>query len=317
MVGDRLLAGRRRQPPVADQLGEQLGVVDDLVAAAEVGVLVRDRVEAVRAARDDLRHAGLVQRLHVLLGVGLEDELVAHPARGVAGARLARAEDREVDARGGRAASPSSARPRARARRTTRRSRPSTGISGTGSPGSSTRTSSPSVQAARSACGLPHGFALALDVAQHRLGLAREARLDHHQVAPQVDDVVDVLDVDRARLHAGAARHAVPRHLLELRRRRDRRAFVVARERLRPLREQVVAHAHDHELGRQRLAGEVGRAGVLAAPALGARERVHHLLPRQVLDGPDAEAHLLLGQLLVEAAAARAGRASACARSRR
>ena len=55
------------------------------------------------------------------------------------------------------------------------------------------------------------------------------------------------------------------------------------------------------ELWRQRLAREVGRAGVLAAPALGARERVHHLLPRQVLDGPDAEAHLLLGQLLVEA----------------
>ena len=43
--------------PLVDQLGEQLRVVDDLVAAAEVRVLVRERVEAVRAARDDLRHA--------------------------------------------------------------------------------------------------------------------------------------------------------------------------------------------------------------------------------------------------------------------
>ena len=74
-------------------------MVDDLVAAAEIGVLVRERVEAVRAAGDDLRHAGLVQRRHVLLGERLEDVLVAHPAGGIAGARLARAEDREVDPR--------------------------------------------------------------------------------------------------------------------------------------------------------------------------------------------------------------------------
>ena len=45
------------------------------------------------------------------------------------------------------------------------------------------------------------------------------------------------------------------------------------------------------ELRRQRLAGRVGRADVLAAPALGARERVEHLLPGQVGDGAGAEAH--------------------------
>ena len=56
------------EPPVADELGQQLGVVDHLVLAAEVGVLVRQRVEAVRAVGDDLRHAGLVERRHVLLG---------------------------------------------------------------------------------------------------------------------------------------------------------------------------------------------------------------------------------------------------------
>ena len=73
-------------------------MVHHLVAAAEVRVLVAERVEAVRAAGDDLGHARLVERRHVLLGVGLEEVLVAHAPRRVAGARLARAEDREVDA---------------------------------------------------------------------------------------------------------------------------------------------------------------------------------------------------------------------------
>ena len=82
--------------------------------------------------------------------------------------------------------------------------------SGGGSPGSSTRTPSSAAQSARSDCALAPRVRRALDVAQHRLGLGREARLDHHQVAAQVDDVVDVLDRDRARLHAGAAGHAVP-----------------------------------------------------------------------------------------------------------
>ena len=91
------LVGLRLQLAVAHELGEQLRVVQHLVAAAEVGVLVPERVEAVRAGRDDLRHPGLVQRLDVLLGVRLERVLVAHPARRIAGAALARPEDREVD----------------------------------------------------------------------------------------------------------------------------------------------------------------------------------------------------------------------------
>src|SRR3712207_8358405 len=61
--------------PLANELGEQLAVVDDVVLAAEVGVLVAERVEAVRAARDDLRDAGLVERRDVLLGVRLKEVL--------------------------------------------------------------------------------------------------------------------------------------------------------------------------------------------------------------------------------------------------
>src|SRR5215204_1716584 len=98
VVGDRAGVAGGLERSVAHQVGQQLGVMDDLVVAAEVGILVAERVEAVRAAGHDLRHASLVQRAHVPLPVRLEGVLVAHPPRGVAGARLARSEDREVHA---------------------------------------------------------------------------------------------------------------------------------------------------------------------------------------------------------------------------
>src|SRR3712207_8593174 len=52
----------------------------------------------------------------------------------------------------------------------------------------------------------PPGVAAVLEVAQHHAGLGREVGLDEHLVAAHVLDVVDVLDVDRALLDAGAAR---------------------------------------------------------------------------------------------------------------
>jgi hypothetical protein len=64
-----------------------------------------------------------------------------------------------------------------------------------------------------------------------------------------------------------------------------------ARQELRSLREELVADAHDQELRAQLLARRVRGADVLAAPALGARHRVDHLLPRQVGDRGGAEAH--------------------------
>ena len=147
------------EPPVARRArASSSRVVDHLVAAAEVRVLVGERVEAVRAAGDDLRDAGLVERLDVLLGERLEDVLVADPPRRVAGAALARAEDREVDARLVSAAARS---PRAvvRARSSNEEAQPTQyRYSGAGSPGSSTRTPSSAAQSARSDCALPHGF---------------------------------------------------------------------------------------------------------------------------------------------------------------
>ena len=79
---------------LVDQLAEQLRVVHDLVVAAELRVLVGERVEAVRAGRDDLdvvlaAGADAVERLDVLLAEHLEDELVAQAPGRVAGAGLA------------------------------------------------------------------------------------------------------------------------------------------------------------------------------------------------------------------------------------
>ncbi len=104
-------------------------------------------------------------------------------------------------------------------------------------------------------------------------------------MAAQVDDVIDVLDRDRARLHAGAARHAVPDGFLGHR---------AGNERVLGLFEHVAAQTHDHELRREQLAGRERRAGVLTAPAFGAREGVEHLLPGQVGGRPRAEAQIVL-----------------------
>ncbi len=206
-----------RQTAAVDELRQQLRVVHHLVVAAEVAVLVGERVEAVRAAGDDLRHARVVQRRHVLLGVALEDVLVAHSAGRVAGARLARAEDGEVDAGG--------------LQQLRRR------LGGGTRPLVEGRCAADPVQVLRRRVArLEHAHAQRLrprgalrlrlaprirgplDVAQHRLRLGREARLDHDEVAAQVDDVVDVLDRHRARLDARAAGDAVPDHLRRARR---------------------------------------------------------------------------------------------------
>src|SRR5581483_8982343 len=153
---------------------------------------------------------------------------------------------------------------------------------------------------------LPPRVADALDVAEHRLGLGREARLHHHEVTAQVDDVVYVLDRHGALVDAGTARDAVPDHLLGHRRVDDRRQLA-AREQGRAFGEDLVTHAHDHELRREQFAGGIRRTDVLAAPALGAGERVDHLLPGEVADRSGAEAHLGFGHVeaqRLEAAAA-------------
>ena len=198
--------GHRHQLLLADEPVEQLGVVHDLVVAAELGVLVLDRVEAVRAGDDDLGGADLVERLDVLLGQHLEEELVAGAAGGVAGAGLAVAEDRERDARRCRAARPrpgSSSWPGPRRRR---RSRPRTGSRrreaySTSWPRTLTANGRSLAQSSRARAAMPHGLPLFSRFLNRPPSSDGERRLDEHLVAAHVDDVRR-----RARCRRGTAR---------------------------------------------------------------------------------------------------------------
>lgn len=75
---------------------EQLGVMDDLVLATKLRVLVLQGVEAVRAARDDALYIGLIERVDVLLGLLLEQELVASAPGRIAGAAFLLTEHRKA-----------------------------------------------------------------------------------------------------------------------------------------------------------------------------------------------------------------------------
>ena len=224
MVGDVLVdRGHRDEPLVADQSVEQLGVVDHLVLAADLRVFVTQGVETVRAGHDDLlglRGSGaehLVEGLDVLLRQHLEQELVACSTCGVTVTGFAFAQDEEVhggdveqfgNGLGGLLR---------------------TVLVGTGA------TDPEQVLKALEALDIlavhrdldvhlvdPLGavlgvlaprIALVLQVLEQARELGREVRLDEHLVAAHVDDVVDVLDVDRALFDAGTAVGAAPQGL--------------------------------------------------------------------------------------------------------
>ncbi len=209
VIGDLPVTRQCLQLAFAHEPGQELRVVHDLVSPSEVRVFVADGVEAVRASGDDLLDLHLVQRADVLLCPLLERVLISHASCGIAGARLARSEDGEVDA---------GLLEQLRGRycgllRTLVERR---------------RASDPEEDVGRGFAGIEHadaeavrpmsavGLRLAprvarpIDVAQHRRRLIGKTRLDHDQVAAEVDDVVDVLDAHRAFAHARAAGHAVP-----------------------------------------------------------------------------------------------------------
>ena len=82
---------------VADKSFEVLGVVEDFVIAADLFVLVAERVHAMRAAGNDQFGADGVQGFYVFVGELAVEVFVAGTARGISGAAFAFAEDREVD----------------------------------------------------------------------------------------------------------------------------------------------------------------------------------------------------------------------------
>ena len=203
-------------PPVAasapvqsaggQELIEELGVVVDLVAAAELRVLVLERVEAVRAGGDDLAHAVAIQGLDVALGQHLEQELVADAAGRVAVARFLAAEDRELDARllqelrGGADGVPVALHEGAAATDPHQ----DLGLVRIVHVGHHVDVEAlgpvdPAELGARERV-------LSLFERVHHVHHPfREVGLFHDQVAPGVDDLGQMLDVDRAGLHAGGA----------------------------------------------------------------------------------------------------------------
>ena len=102
------------------------------------------------------------------------------------------------------------ARRRSRPRTATRRRTPSR------RPGRATLTGNGRslAQSSRARAPMPHGLPLLSRFLNRPPSSARERRLDERLVAPHVDDVVDVLDVDRALLDARAAGRARPQHVL-------------------------------------------------------------------------------------------------------
>ena len=140
----------------------------------------------------------------------------------------------------------------------------------------------------------PPGVALVLEVAEQEARLAREARLHQHLVATHVDDRVDVLDVDRALLHARSAGRAAPEHVGVDHRRHERLAVVrlTGEEAVRG-GEEVVAKPHDQELRAEWLVSVPRGALRLAATALRAGREVEHLLPGELADVSDTEDRVL------------------------
>ena len=319
----------RHELLLADEAVEQLGVVDHLVAAADLGVLVLDRVEAVRAGHHDLGRLDLVEHLDVALGEHLEEQLVAGAAGRVAGARLAVTEDGEADPGGveqlGHGAG--------------RLLRPVLVGAGAADPeqvvdlGGVLHVLAHDLDLERQVLGPVEagpgrhapGVGLVLEVLEQAAELGGEGRLDQHLVAAQVHDRVDVLDVDGALLDAGAARRTRPQDVLVDHRVRPVRVVgpqrvrdVVARvadqrqlgqgpgllgqavtvglgrQQVRRLGVRVVAHRHHQHLGRQRLLGVPGGALRLAAAALGAGGEVQQALPGEVLDLAGAERGVLV-----------------------
>ena len=280
---------------------EQLGVVDDLVVAAEGGVLVLDGVEAVRAAGDDLLGARLVEGGDVHLRLLLVQVLVAEAPHRVAGARLLGAEDAEGDAG-----------PVQHARRGLHAlagplvegagaADPVEVLDVVGDGAGDDRDLEVEALGPLGALVLAEapGVALVLDVAQHEPGLGGELGLHEHLVAAHVDDGVDVLDVDRALVHAGAAGGAGPQHVGVDDVGHQGGLLALAGEQRGGRGEHVVAQAHDEQLGRERLVRGPGGAGRLAAPALGTGGEVEHLLPGEVADLADAEHGVLVDVLHV------------------
>src|SRR5665213_1612641 len=271
--------------------------MDDLIVAAKGGVLVSKRVETVRTRGDDLWRADAVQQLDVALRLLLEAVLVADPPRRVTRAGLSRTEYRKGDAS-----------PLEQASKRLGGASPSV-VERTGATSPVEVLDVVGDRAVDDTDGKVQLFvprrpfrgtktprvATRLDVAQHRDSLRRHRRVHHHLEATKIDDRVNVLDVDRALLYAGATCGAGPEDVRVDDARHERRALTGLTSALEANR--LVAYCHHEELRRQRLPSRPRRALALAAPTLRAGREIEQLLPAEVRNRPDAKDGVLVHRL--------------------
>ena len=153
-----------------------------------------------------------VERLDVLHREHLEDVLVAGAAGLVAVAQLARAEDREVDARPLQQLGERTATSSCCGRRSCPRTRRSRGTRGRSAPPGSTMSTPSSALGPVAAVALVQAVRVAgvLHRAERVAELGREVALHQREVAAHVEDLVEDLDVDRADLVARLAARARP-----------------------------------------------------------------------------------------------------------
>ena len=319
----------RHEALLPHQLVEQLGVVDDLVVAADLRVFVLQRVVAVGAGDDDLGRADLVEHLDVLHREHLEEHLVAGAASGVTGAGLAVSEHGIRHAGGVEQLGDGARGALGAVLESTRATDPEQVVDRRAvldiGPDDRDVERQPLGPVHPHARGQPPRVGVLLEVLVERPELAGEGARDEVLVAAHVDDRVDVLDVDRALLDAGATRGARPQDVLVddalqtqrvvcrqrvlhvvTQRSHQRRvgqllgvggevlALLLGRHEPRRLGVRVVAQRHDEQLRRERLVGVPRRALALAAATLGARREVEQTLPGELLDLADAQRGVLV-----------------------
>ena len=226
MVGDWFAifgaAGDGGEQAVADQAVQELGVVEDVVVPVKVGVLVAQRVEAVRAGGNDLAlplgvlGEGLVKGCHVFRGQHLEEELVASAAGGVAGAGFTLGEHSKLHPRGVQQLHYRAAGAAAGVVKSACAAHPEQVLKVTVANLRDLNAVAAGLLDPRSAFRLVAAPWIALDlkVLKQAPQLAGELRFGEHLVAAHVGNVVNVLNVHRALLHAGAAVSAGPQGVL-------------------------------------------------------------------------------------------------------
>ena len=217
----------RHEQLLAHQAVEQLRMVQHVEVAVEIGVFVANRIKTVRTRRDDFALAlgdaveGVVKRGDILLRHYLEQELIAGTARRVTRARFARGQHAEFHAGGVQhvhhrarrsaalvvvgtgAADPEQVLEVGKIRSVLTDNRHLNAVG--------TRLINP--RAALRGVAAPR-VALRFHVLKQPGQLRREVRLRQNLETAQVRDVVDVLDVHRALVHAGATVSAGPQDVI-------------------------------------------------------------------------------------------------------